>query len=173
MRAHVLEEALVDLIVCVPSRRVVFATAALLFVSTPLLADVYKWKDANGTTVYSDRAPVAPAERVAVETRPSNPEANRARLEAERGAWARADAEREARKAADAQQREALEQQRAEQCRAAQARHARFSVDGRRYRLDERGERLYYSTEEIDRERAEARKQMAEFCQPPPPPPAG
>ena len=36
----------------------------------------------------------------------------------------------------------------------------------RHYRIDENGERVYYSAEEIDRERAEAKKQMDEFCTP-------
>lgn len=136
----------------------------LLAAATPLLADVYKWKDASGTTVYSDRAPQGPAERVPVKTQPVNDEAQRARAEAERAAWARADAERETRRVAESEQRVAAEERRKEACRAAQVRHARFSVDGRKYRLDERGQRIYYSAAEIDHERGEARKQMEEMC---------
>jgi hypothetical protein len=150
--AHALRLAVAGWIVCVPA----------------YAGDVFKWKDANGTTVYSDHAPSGrPAERVAIETRSSESEqAPDARLEAERATWARADAERAAQKAAETAQRQAQEKARAEQCRSARVRAARFSVDGRRYRIDEKGERHYYSAEEIDRERAESKKQMDEFCQP-------
>ena len=128
---------------------------------------VYKWKDAKGNTVYSDHAPSGVAtERVVVDSRHSDTEAAQARGDAERAQWARADAEREEQKKKEEAQRQEKEKQRAVQCREARSRNARFGIDGRHFRIDENGERVYYSAEEIDRERAEAKKQMDEFCTP-------
>lgn len=140
------------------------AVAGVVFASPGVGADVFKWKNANGVTVYSDRAPAAGARRVAVQLRPTNAVENRARLDAERASWAQADANRAAQQSADANQRQELQRQIAEQCRAAQRRSAQFSYDAPQYRINEQLERVYFSAEEIDRERAESRQRMAQFC---------
>ena len=144
----------------------VLAVSGLLFPIALSAADVYKWTDANGTTVYSDQAPPGPAQRISVESRVSDAASSRAQVEAERAAWARADMERNARAKADAAQRQALAAKKAEQCRAARSQSARFSFDQPHYRTDANGQRVYYSVAEIDRARAEAKKQMSESCEP-------
>lgn len=132
--------------------------------------EIYKSKDANGITVYSDRAPVGPSERVSIPTRARNDDASRARVEEEQTKWAQADAERLARQQREAETRRAADEEKAAKCEAARNQHARFARDGRQYRLGENGERVYYSAEEIDEERAASRKGMREYCPPAPKP---
>ena len=127
-------------------------------------AEVYKWRDAQGQLVFSDRAPNGPTERVNVPTAPTPSTAELERLAAQQAAWRHEDAVRKERDLAKASEQAKLDAERAERCRAARSQNARFSYDGNQYRLDPSGRRVYYSVAEIDAKRLEAKKDMTQFC---------
>jgi len=69
--------------------------------------------------------------------------------------------EREAQKAAvDAQK----QQQREQRCQAARTRYGQFKYGGRLYHYDAQGNRVYYTDQEIETERAASKKVMDELC---------
>lgn len=129
-------------------------------------AEIYKSVDSKGQVTYSDR-PSPDAERIYLRTEPTISDADRARIAAEQEARARVEEER-TRRADAANQEQArrteAEQARREQCRRARDRYLMFSESGRLYRRDEQGNRVYYTSAEIDAERAAAQKKMKELC---------
>lgn len=131
-------------------------------------ADVYKSRDAEGRLVFSDHAPAGPAERIKIEPPPPSSAEDQARVEAQQATWQREDAARKERDRAKAQEQAALAAERAKRCSAARSQNATFGYDGRRFHLDPAGNRVYYSAQEIDQKRAEAKRDMAQFCTPEP-----
>lgn len=128
--------------------------------------EIYKSVDSRGQVTYSDK-PSPAAERIYVRTEPILSDADRARMAAEQEARARAEEDR-TRSADAAKQEQALraraEQTRREQCRQARDRYLMFSESRRLYRRDEQGNRVYYTSAEIDAERTAAQKRMKELC---------
>ncbi len=148
---------------------VAFCTVALVLLSTAqTLADteIYKSVDAKGRVTYSDR-PTPSAQRIYVQSDPKISEADRARMASERETRVRADQDRARQIEAEQRERAALEkadQTIAQRCRQARDRYLMFSEANRLYRRDEAGNRVYYSSAEIDAERAAAEKMMKELC---------
>lgn len=144
-------------------------TVALALLSSPRsgsAGEIYKSVDSKGQVIYSDK-PSPAAERIYLRTEPKISDADRARLAVEQEAWARAQEDR-ARGTDAAKQEQArraqAEETRREQCRRARDRYLMFSESGRLYRRDEQGNRVYYTSAEIDAERAAAQKGMKELC---------
>jgi len=137
----------------------VMAAAGMLFAG-----DVYKWTDDDGNVYYSD-TPVANAERVVVDSRPTDPK----HIQAETQALAdvRAQKAEEAANAPQGPTKEELQaevQERAENCTKYQERQVQFTQNRRIYRMDENGERVYYDEDEMAAARARVAEQVDEFC---------
>ncbi|MBL8269765.1 DUF4124 domain-containing protein [Steroidobacter sp.] len=147
----------------------VFGTIALGLLSSPgsgLAGEIYKSVDARGRVTYSDR-PSPQAERIVIPTDPTLSDADRARLAEDQQAQARLQTGR-AQRADMAKQEQArraeAEQTRGIQCRQARDRYLMFAESGRLYRRDEQGNRVYYTSAELDAERTKAQQRMKELC---------
>jgi hypothetical protein len=126
-------------------------------------AQLYKYVDKNGKTVYSDQPPpgvdskalniragAGPATRTAVERDKELDKGRKAVAEKDKKAGESAE------RAAEAQQR----------CAAARSNYQIYTDGGRIQKLNEKGERELLSDEEIESKRASSRREMEEACKP-------
>jgi hypothetical protein len=141
--------------------------AALMAFSSMASAVVYKWVDAQGKVQYGDRPPDGVHAEIMEMigphgvARPAQPAAAPAKpAPAAARATASTVADDPARKAVQ----EDVEAARAKQCTDAQERY-RKSIEGRRlYRVGSDGEREYLTSEEIDAERLNAKRDVDAVC---------
>ena len=146
-------------------KKTVFVFALSIAATGMLFAgEIYKWTDEEGNVHYSDR-PIASAERVAIDSRPTDP----ARVQAE--AQARVDDQAlVAEQVASAPQGPTPEEQRAEarereeKCNMYTDRQTRFTENRRIYRMDENGDRVYYDEEEMRVARARVDDLVEKYC---------
>jgi len=162
--------------------------AALMAAMAPAVAqaEIYKWKDKDGITRYSDvpppsnvknesiskKIPKAPAATaVAPAGNGSAPVANKdgtatpkdaAPLSKEDAAAKRAQ-EAEAQKKAD-EVKQAELKFRQESCAAARTNLRMYSTGGRMMTTDEKGERVYLGDDEISKGKADAQQAVEKFC---------
>jgi len=138
--------------------------AALMIVSllaSPLAnAEIYRWVDSGGNVHFSERQQPG-AEQI--EVRPQvidRDEAARAReARAERFFDARRDEQRAASAAASARRA-----QHGQECRQLRDRLSGLSKGGRYFRTDAKGERVYYSDEEIGTARRQLASRISQNC---------
>lgn len=168
-------------------KRISVAIALVLCVALPASAQMYKWVDSKGKVHYSDKPPPG---NVKMETlreaagRPSAPAAGDARDDAKKEAGeTKADTAKsgpktlaeqeqafrkrqaEAAKAKEEQEKkEAKARDRAENCKNAKAALAGLELGGRQTRIDEKGERVFLSDQQVTQETAKARQDVAEAC---------
>jgi len=144
-------------------KRIIIAAVVCAF--APLaVAQLYKYVDKDGKTVYSDQPPAnADSKQMNVPSAPSagsTPEksavARDKELEKgrEKGREAAKKSEQTARDAAEAQER----------CSNATTRYRAFVEGGRISKYNEKGERVMLGDEEIEAERETSRRQMEEAC---------
>jgi hypothetical protein len=136
----------------------VLICAVLLTWSTLASAVVYKWVDAQGKVQYGDRPPdgvhAEVVELLGVNNHAAavNPNAGKATTTAS--------APGETRKAVDSD----VAQARQKQCADAQERYKHL-IEGRHlYKTGDNGERQYLSSEEIDSERLNTKRDVDELC---------
>ena len=139
----------------------VILCAVLMAWSTLASAVVYKWVDAQGKTQYGDRPPDGVhAEVVEGLGRDSRPAA--APAPAAKGPTAAA-VPTDVKKAVQSDVSAAREKQ----CTDAQERYKKL-IEGRHiYKTGDNGERVYLSSQEIDEERVNAKKDIDEICNSP------
>ena len=147
-----------------------FRSLLLLTLATATLAagtaaaDVYKYKDEKGNIQYTDKPPSLPAERlnvqsqrtdvVAAQSRPQQPEQRPSSAQQARN------------QAAD--QKEAAEmtaKDKAERCAKARERYDKYMNSQKLYEQDDKGERRYLTSDELDATRAAAKASMDVMCQ--------
>lgn len=161
--------------------------AVLIPVMLPALAqaEIYKWKDKNGVTRYSDvpppsniknesigkkipKAPTAAAAAPAVKGSAPATNASGATpkdavpLSKEEAAAKRAQ-EAEAQKKADEVKKAELKF-RQESCAAARNNLRMYSAGGRIMTTDEKGERVYLGDDDISKGKADAQQAVEKFC---------
>lgn len=124
-------------------------------------AEMYKYVDKNGKTVYSDTPP-ADADAKPVHVAPSTGTVVRQGPSMEKDLEkARALAKERSKKEEAAEQNAKLAQQRCEQ--AKEAYHA-YQDGGRLFKYNDKGEREFLSDEEIEAKRASSKQEMEEAC---------
>ena len=158
---------------------------ALLF-TLPLLAnaEVYKWKDKDGSTRYTDtpppsnikqeavgrkkvvqptgRAPLAPVENAqAVPAKVKDSPAAPKNTEDAAAAQRQKNAEAEKR---NKQEKEAEAKRKEENCKAAKANFETYKQGGRVYKMNEKGEREYMDDKGLQEGKEQAQKEMNENC---------
>ena len=148
-------------------KRIIVLALAVAF-APAAVAQLYKYVDKDGKTVYSDQPPPN------VESKQVNVPAGRSAPPAAPAASGKTAVERdkdleksrkEAREKADKQAKAAERDQQAEQrCAAARERHAALSEGGRIYKTDEKGERVFMDDAEIEAGRVRSRREMDEAC---------
>jgi hypothetical protein len=139
--------------------------AALIAWSGMAGAVVYKWVDAQGKVQYGDRPPDGVHAEVVelLGTHVARAAAVRAAAAAPAEKAAPTPADKSAKKSVDAD----VEQTRAKQCNDAQERYKKL-IEGRKlYKSGADGERQYLTSDEIDTERVNAKREIDETCNSP------
>ena len=140
--------------------------ALVLGVGAVLAGDVYRTVDAAGQVTYSDHALSPSSEKVKVDVVEGDPR-EAARL-SKATAAEHADAAQRARSVqqqeAEQHRQETQQQHQQAACRSARARYAVFAAGGRLFRMDDQGNRVYYSDAEIDAQRDSAKAAMDSAC---------
>jgi hypothetical protein len=148
-------------------RRLLIGLSTLLGASSYAVAgDVYKTVDAQGQVTYSDHALSPASKKVTLDVIEGNPQ-EAARL-AKALAAENADAAQQAKdaqeQAAEQQRQQAQRQQQEKKCAAAREQYATFAAGGRIWHMDEQGNRVYYSDEELDSLRSTAKAAVDAAC---------
>ncbi|ANO49966.1 DUF4124 domain-containing protein [Woeseia oceani] len=146
---------------------------SVLFASGAAAGEIYKWTDAAGNVHYGDRpAENAAAERLNIQSRPTDPDRiaalAQARIEARSEAREQAEATgagTDDDKPSPAEQRRIAEE-RAQQCATYKERLQSFLQSRRLYREDEDGERIYLSEQETLAARENVQSKVEEYCSP-------
>ena len=128
--------------------------------------DIFKWTDEDGNVHFEDRPLGQNPEKVAIQSRPTNP----ARVQAT--VQSRADAAAKAAKAEAAAtptgpspaELQAQADARTEKCSTSRALLQRFVTSRRLYRQDENGERVYLDENEMLAARERVENQVQDYC---------
>lgn len=148
-------------------KKLAIATVSLLAViaaNSVFAGDIYKWTDADGSVHYGDRPSGDQPQRVAIDSRPTDP----ARIQA--AAQARVESRTARSEAATAAagpspedlQAEATE--RAARCTTVKAQMQQLVTSRRLYRENASGERVYLDESETLAARERVESQISEFC---------
>lgn len=140
----------------------------MLLSGTTAADDVYKWVDENGITSYGETPPSnATSVRTDIRVRRTDPAVLQARL-AEQSAVADAVDTRKRLEQEDADNAKNIDQENAairkQNCQLAMDRQRKYDSAIRLYRPTEGGGREYLTDQELDSERAEANRQVNEWC---------
>jgi hypothetical protein len=160
-----------------------FMLAAITTAMLPGLAqaEIYKWKDKNGTTRYSDIPPPSNIKNESIGKKttkvPAPTEAETAQATNKAGSAAPNDAaainreEAAAKRAQDAEAKKMADEVKAaemkhrqESCAAARNNLRMYTAGGRMMTTDANGERRYLGDDEISNNRAEAQQAVEKFC---------
>jgi hypothetical protein len=138
------------------------AAAALLVLAQPGLAQLYKYVDKDGKTVYTDKPP-QDQEGKQIKIQASPPAAPQKTAlerdkELDKGRKKSAD---EGKKSDDAARNAAKTE---EACARARENYARYGEGGRITKLNAQGERVYLDEAEIAAGRERSRRDMEELC---------
>ncbi len=172
-------------------RRIFWMLSTLLFV-LPLLghAEIYKWKDKNGSVRYTDTPPPSNIKQEAIGKKKAVQATGQAPLTPAEGTppVATKDAKKDGKnetskepmskedeaaklrqKNAEAekrnkQEKEAEAKRKAENCKAAKANFETYSQGGRVYKMNEKGEREYMGDKDLQDGKAQAQKEINENC---------
>jgi Domain of unknown function (DUF4124) len=140
------------------------ALLALWVAARPAPAqEVYKSVDAEGHVVYSDRASSRNAPKTSVRFNQPDP-TEAARLAKEQQLLKAEDAQRSKQEAIDAKSKAAEDRRHQAACESARNNYFHLKDTGRLYKRDADGNRLYYSDEEADALREQARRAMTAAC---------
>jgi hypothetical protein len=162
-------------------KRLSVALGLALCMALQASAQMYKWVDSDGKVQYSDKPPAGnvkaeklrvPATRAAGAPAAKEGSAAAPKEAVKSEPKTAAEQERAFRKrqvdAAKAQEEEANKQaaarDKAENCKRAKAALANLALGGRQVRMDEKGERVFLDDEQIARETARAREDVAAAC---------
>ncbi len=154
----------------------------MIALATPMLVDaqIYKWKDKNGVTRYSDTPPTnnQQVQKIGKEitTKSTSPVEKQAKPAANNPAAnnkSQPDTEDEAAKLrarnAEIEKKNKEEQAaqaklKAENCRSAKADYETFAQGGRIYQMNEKGEREYFDDTGLNERKAKAQAEMQQYC---------
>ena len=132
----------------------------MLSLSSPVVAQVYRWIDSHGNVHFDSRSRPG-AEQIDV--RPQVVERDDATRDREARAERFFNARRQEQQQADQAMRE-QQAQREHECRYWREELASLSRGGRYFRLDAKGERVYYSEKEIDAARQQLTGRINAGC---------
>ena len=138
----------------------------LVGASAPAVGEIYKWTDEEGNVHFGDKPVGEDPERVAIQSKRTNPERVESRMQARASAAAKAAEEEAAATPAGPTEEEmqARLAERQEKCDSYRERLQRFVTSRRIYREDENGERVYMSEEEMQEAREKVENQVQDYC---------
>ncbi|MGB7815654.1 MAG: DUF4124 domain-containing protein [Methylotenera sp.] len=160
----------------------------MIFSTVPSLshAEIYKWKDKDGSTRYTDTPPPSNIKQEAIGSRkavkptgkeplsqvesgqqvpPATPATKNSAppVNAEDAAAAQRQRNAEAEKR-NKQEKEAEAKRKAENCKAAKSNYETYAQGGRVYKMNEKGEREYMDDKDLQAGKEQAQKEMNENC---------
>jgi hypothetical protein len=145
-------------------KRIVIVACALAL--APLAsAQLYKYVDKDGKTVYTDQPPAgADTKQMNV---PSSaignaPAAGKTAVQQDKELQKARDKVKEGEKKTE--EKEARARAEAERCNSAKAAYAQYQLGGRITKLDDKGEKIFLGDDEIDAARERARQQVDQYC---------
>jgi hypothetical protein len=139
---------------------------AVALAAAPLAsAQMYKYIDKDGKTVYTDQPPLnidTKTLNIQTGTTSAPPAAQKSAVDRDKELQKGRDEVRDRAKKADelAKQAEAREQA----CNAARSTYKTYADGGRIYKYDDKGEKIVLGDEQIDAERERSKKEMDEAC---------
>jgi outer membrane biosynthesis protein TonB len=151
----------------------------MVALATPMLVDaqIYKWKDKNGVTRYSDTPPTdnVKVDKIGKEktTKPApaaekeaNPAANNKTQPDSEDEAAQLRARNAEIEKKNKEEKAAQAKLKAENCRSAKADYETFIQGGRIYQMNEKGEREYFDDAALNERKAQAQAQanMQQYC---------
>ena len=138
----------------------------LIGAATNAAGEIYKWTDEEGNVHFGDKPVAEDSERVAIRSRPTNPERVQSQVQSRAEAAAKAAEEQAAATPAGptAEELQARLEERAKKCDTYRERLQRFVTSRRIYREDENGERVYMNEEEMQEAREKVENQVQEYC---------
>jgi hypothetical protein len=141
-------------------KRIAIALAVAALAAPAAWAQLYKYVDKDGKTVYSDTPPIgADSKQIATPTAPS---ASKSFVERDKEMEKLRVKEREAAKKEEKKEQTAAAQE--ERCRQSKDRLTALAEGGRIYKYNDKGEREIMVDEEIESERVKAQKLVDEAC---------
>jgi hypothetical protein len=148
-------------------RIAIVTLAAFVALATASAGEVFITRDAQGNPVYTDRPESLPAERVHVASKDTDIVDVQKRYDQEMKQYeatgkASADASKQAAETKKAQADTAADK--AKRCQDARTQYAAMMNAHRVYEEDDKGERHYLDSKQIDESRAKAKSLMDEFC---------
>lgn len=148
-----------------------FVLALLVALPQVASAQIYKWKDKDGTTRYSDTPPPSnvPYESLSgKKSIPAKPAADAAPAEAKPAAKPETTQAEPKETPEQIQEKKRVEEEnkkiRAQNCVAAKANLQAFTQGGRISRVNEKGEREYMDDEALAKAAEQAKKEIAQNC---------
>ena len=142
-------------------KRIALAAALAIALSPAAFAQLYKYVDKDGKTVYTDQPPPN-AESKPVRVQSSPPPPAKSALEKDKELdKGRKEAAEKSKKSEQAAKREADNEQR---CADARSNYELFDSGGRVAKRNAQGERVFLEQNEIDAEKQKARAVMDEAC---------
>jgi hypothetical protein len=123
-------------------------------------AQLYKYVDKDGKTVYTDQPPNTDSKQLNVQTGTSSPTPT-PKTALERDKELQKGRDESNKKSADASKAQAQKDQ---VCQSAKDNYAQYAAGGRMQRTNANGEREFLSDDEIDAAREKAQKQMDDAC---------
>ena len=145
-------------------KRIVLLTCALA-IATLASAQLYKYVDKNGKTVYTDQPPPdadPKAMRIPSSAQGSAPPPAKSAVAQDRELQKGRDKAKENEKKAEETASRARQQE--ELCANATMAYQQYSQGGRMTKLDEKGEKIFLGDAEIDAARESAKRKMDEVC---------
>jgi hypothetical protein len=149
----------------------------MVALATPMLVDaqIYKWKDKNGVTRYSDTPPTdnVKVDKIGKEktTKPApaaekeaNPAANNKTQPDSEDEAAQLRARNAEIEKKNKEEKAAQAKLKAENCRSAKADYETFIQGGRIYQMNEKGEREYFDDAALNERKAQAQANMQQYC---------
>jgi len=142
----------------------IVALLALACVSAPLPAqEVYRSVDAAGHVTYSDRGVTKSAPKTALHVNEPDP-AEVARLAHEQELLTADEAARARQEALEDKSRATQQHKKQQACEKARTEYYRVKDSGRLFKRDAEGNRVYYSDDDADALREQARRTMIAAC---------
>jgi len=145
-------------------KTIVLLTCALA-VATPASAQLYKYVDKNGKTVYTDQPPPEAdpkAMKISPSATGSSPAPGKTFVQQDKDLQKGRDKAKEGDKKAEETAARARQQE--ELCASATMAYNQYSQGGRITKLDEKGEKIFLGDAEIDAARERAKQKMDEVC---------